>query len=210
MYGFDEKTGEGQVQLMNAGITENVKLTGVEFENSKSDGTGTMVLRFFFKDANAATFTHTEFAIDAERTKQNAITWGKAEEAEEMVEREFQAQGERIKHILSCFLTNDKLVFAKTSSWEGFCNGIKEMLGLAYEGVLVRVKIVYNKKDYLMFPKRAISPFIQAMSVPNGLRINAKYERVEKLAQDNEANAFDLTPKTDASGVSAGEVGAAW
>jgi hypothetical protein len=208
MYGFDEKTGEGQIQLMSAGITENVKLTGIEFENSKSDGTGTMVLRFFFKDAASATFTHTEFAIDADRTRQNAVAWGKAEEAEEMVQREFEAQGERIKHILSCFLSNDKLVFARTSSWEGFCQGVKDMLGQANEGVAVRVKIVYNKKDYLMFPKRAISPFIQAMSVPNGLKINPKYERVEKVAQDNEANSFDAP--TPANGVPTGAVGAAW
>ena len=202
MYGFDESTntssGGSKIQ---AGITENVLLKDVTYDHLKTDGTGQKVLRFVFADSNGATFTHIEFPIDYDSRLQAAKGWSKSkDDAERYVKQEFQSQGERIKHILSCYIPKDKCVF-HAQTFEEFANGIIKLLGQTYNNVPVRIKTIYKKNSaYTTFPKRAVAPFIQNMSEVSRLTINPEWDNVTPPVPDtveSHTSVFDSTASAE-------------
>ena len=199
MYGFDEQTGASKGgDRIPAGINENVSLKDVLFEPLKSDGTGDDVLKFLFSDKTGASFTHIEFPIDAPRLTELAKTkWGKSEaEAETYVKQQFDAQGERIKHILSCFIPKDKCVF-RAANFQEFAEGVIKMLGDEYVNIPCRVKIVYKRNSqFTTFPNRAFKPFIQPMHMPNRLTIDPKWDIVEAAQPDTSGDAWAASETT--------------
>ena len=161
---------------MPAGINQNCQLLGVFFEPLRQDGTGGNVIKFNFVDSAGRKFRHTEFEVEADRVKQSAQQWGKDPDA--ALRNALTGLAGRVKHILSCFLPADKVVITG-NTWDEFGGNVVALLGDAYKGVDVRVKLILNNKDYTMFPKQAFRPFIQRMDVPDTLQIDAKWERVE-------------------------------
>jgi hypothetical protein len=161
---------------MPAGINQNVRLLGVFFEALRQDGTGGNVLKFNFEDASGRRFRHTEFEVDVERTRQQAKQWGN--DPEKSVRNALMGLSGRIKHILSCYLPADKVVITG-NTWDEFGGNVVTLLGDAFKGIDVRVKLILNNKDYTMFPKQAFRPFIQRMDTPDTLAIEEKYERTE-------------------------------
>jgi len=201
MYGFDEQTGASSGgSRIPAGITENVSLKDVVYESLKADGTGDDVLKFLFSDAASSSFTHIEFPIDADRLTELAKGWGKSQaDAESYVKQQFDAQGERIKHILSCFIPKDKCVF-RAKNFQEFADGVIKMLGETYVEVPCRVKIVYKKNSqYTTFPNRAFKPFIQPMREPNRLVIDPKWDIVEAAAPDASGDTWSDNEKATAT-----------
>jgi hypothetical protein len=176
-------------QPMPAGINQNVRLLGVFFEALRQDGTGGNVLKFNFEDAAGRRFRHTEFEVDVERERSNAQQWGK--DPDKQVRNALMGLSGRIKHIMSCFLPADKVVI-QGNTWDEFGGNIVTMLGEAYKGIDVRVKLILNNKDYCMFPKQAFRPFIQRMDTPDSLAIEAKYERIEPKGTSASASGSDL------------------
>lgn len=171
-----------------AGITENVQLKSVYFEALKQDGTGGNVLKFNFEDAAGRNFRHTEWEVDVERQRQMAKQWGK--DPDKQVANALMGLSGRIKHILSCFMPKDKVVISG-NTWDEFGGNVVALLGDAYKGVDLRVKLILNGKDYTSFPKQAFRPFVQRMDVPNTLVIDAKYERTTpKSSTPNELEAM--------------------
>lgn len=201
MYGFDEQTGASSGgSRIPAGITENVSLKDVVYESLKADGTGDDVLKFLFSDAASSSFTHIEFPIEADRLTELAKGWGKSQaDAESYVKQQFDAQGERIKHILSCFIPKDKCVF-RAKNFQEFADGVIKMLGETYVEVPCRVKIVYKKNSqYTTFPNRAFKPFIQPMNEPNRLVIDPKWDIVEAAAPDSTGDEWSSKEKATAT-----------
>ena len=160
---------------MPAGINQNVRLLGVFFEALRQDGTGGNVLKFNFEDEAGRKFRHTEFEVDVERERRNAAQWGK--DPDKQVRNALMGLSGRVKHILSCFIPKDKVVITG-NTWDEFGGNVVALLGDAYKGVDVRVKLILNNKDYCMFPKQAFRPFIQRMDTPDTLAIEEKYERI--------------------------------
>ena len=174
---------------MPAGISQNVRLLGVFFEALRQDGTGGNVLKFNFEDESGRKFRHTEFEVDVERERRNAAQWGK--DPDKQVSNALMGLSGRIKHILSCFIPKDKVVITG-NTWDEFGGNVVALLGDAYKGVDVRVKLILNNKDYCMFPKQAFRPFIQRMDTPDTLAIEEKYERiVPKSAAGTSATGLD-------------------
>lgn len=187
-YGFDDSTNQSSgANIMAPGINENVKLVNVVYEPAKADGSGDLVLRFNFQDQSGGKFSHVEWAIDEERERANARSWGK--DVEEHVKSRYVAQSERIFHILSTFVPREVLIksVGKTDSFTSFCNALIDALGTSHVDKLVRIKVILNKKDYLTFPMRAIKPFIQKMEEPNKLAVDPKWERIERMTPTEES-----------------------
>lgn len=198
MYGFDETTGAPTNKHLPTGINENVELKDVLYEPLRADGTGDSVLKFMFTDNTGASFNHLEYPMDFDSLLEKAKGWkSSTAEAEAWVKQQFEAQGERIKHILSCFIPRDKCVF-KAKSFEEFAQGVITMLGTSHHGVLVRVKIIYRREDdkYTNFPRRAFKPFIQPMSEPNRLKIDPKWDILENVKPDTSADDWNATQST--------------
>jgi hypothetical protein len=189
MYGFDETTatGGGNFGKIAAGIVENIHLKDISYDHLKADGSGDKVIKFVFADDAGATFTHIEFPIDFAQRLQLAKGWGKSTaDAEAYVKQEYEAQGERIKHILSCFIPKDKCV-VKAESFEQFAQGIIKLIGDNHRNVPVRIKTVYKgTSGYTTFPKRALKPFIQNMKEPNRLSIDSKWDNITPPVPDND------------------------
>jgi len=174
-YGFDDNNAV-ESTFMNPGINQNIKLKKVAFENSKEDGSGQDVLRFFFIDSENFNFIHTEFPIDVERTKAFAVEYNNDPEKE--VKKQFAQQGNRVRHILSAYLKPEQLILA-ANSWEEYGKAVVTLAGDSFMDVLVRIKCILNNKDFLSFPKNSISPFIERMDQPQKMKLNPKYDRVE-------------------------------
>ena len=201
MYGFDEQTGASAGgSRIPAGITENVFLKDVMYEPLKADATGDDVIKFLFSDTAGSSFTHIEVPIDADRLTELATGWGKSQaDAESYTKQQFDAQGERIKHILSCFIPKDKCVF-RAANFKEFAEGVIKMVGDTYVDVPLRVKIVYKKNSqYTTFPNRAFKPFVQPMREPNRLAIDPKWDIVEAAQPDTSGDAWESNEKATAS-----------
>lgn len=173
-YGFNDDNAV-ESKLMNPGIGENNTLSKIAFENSKDDGTGQDVLRFFFLDTEGFQFNHTEFPIDPERTKAFAVEYGNNPEDE--VKKQFTQQANRIRHILAAFIAPEHLVLS-APSWEEYGKAVVELAADLYVGELFRLKVILNNKDFISFPKNSISPFIENMKQTQKMRINPKYDRI--------------------------------
>lgn len=203
MYNIDNQVETPKSNApMPAGINQNVRLLGVFFEALRQDGTGGNVLKFNFEDASGRRFRHTEFEVDVERQRMQAKQWGK--DPEKQVRNALMGLSGRIKHILSCYLPADKVVISG-NTWDEFGGNVVTLLGEAFKGVDVRVKLILNNKDYCMFPKQAFRPFIQRMDTPDTLAIEEKYERIEPKSSAGtapgglDALLTDVTPETGAS-----------
>ena len=176
MYNIDQTIDSPKASgPIPAGINENCTLIGVFFEPLRQDGTGGNVLKFNFADAAGRKFRHTEFEVEADRVKQQAAQWGK--DPEKQLRNALTGLAGRIKHILSCFLPADKVVITG-NTWDEFGGNVVSLLGDAFKGVPVRLKLILNNKDYTCFPKQAFRPFVQRMDVPNTLEVDAKWERI--------------------------------
>ncbi len=204
MYNIDNSVESPKSNApMPAGINQNVRLLGVFFEALRQDGTGGNVLKFNFEDESGRKFRHTEFEVDVERQKQMAKQWGK--DPDKQVRNALMGLSGRVKHILSCYIPKDKVVITG-NTWDEFGGNVVSLLGDAFKGVDVRVKLILNNKDYTMFPKQAFRPFIQRMDTPDTLAIEEKYERVApKSAAGTSASGLDAllddpTPAGPATG----------
>lgn len=191
LYGIDadtpkEATGGSRMQ---AGIHENVKLLEIAVEDAKTDGTGGKVLRFHFQDPSGDTFTHSEFEIDEYQVKANARA--RKFDPERALRQEAVEQAARVKQILSTFMPEDAIII-KADSWTAFIRKVVEVAGKAFEGRMLRLKILYNKKDFPTFPRRGL--FIQSMLEENTLVIGPK-EKVERsIVADEEETVSNSDP----------------
>jgi hypothetical protein len=198
MYG---RKSESTYQPMGAGIHQNVLLKSITFEPmSNTPGmTATNVLRYnFFKPSDGTSFTHTEFPVDEKKLRELAKSWAKGKTAEEknaeierIVESEYDSQTRRIEHIGQAFVPD--FVCPEANSWEAFARAVIDVIGETHKEAPVHLKIVYNKKDYEIFPKYVAKGFIQPASAPMKLAIDPKYDRIEPLpVKDSSASAsFD-------------------
>ena len=152
---------------------------------------------FGFKQDGGATFRHLEFPIDNERERQNAekyyeklVLEGKTPDqvkplfVQTYIKRVYTDQAARIKHIMSKFIPEDKCIISGVNTFEAFSNAVVAALGNTYLGKKLRLKLVYNYKDYATFPKYA--NFIELQTdAPTTLRLNPKKDRLEKQTPDS-------------------------
>ena len=199
MYGITEKTGA--LLNFNGGITENVTMTHIALEPAK-EGSPSMVLRFFFQGESNELFTHTEFEINEANSRKNALNWRK--DPEQVLKNEYENLGGRIKQILLSFIPESEILIPNSESWIKFGENIIALAGDKYVGEKLRILLVYNKKNYLSFPKRFGVRFIQNMKEPNKLIITHKdiiepfnSEEKQDLASftlDDDPNSFGNSP----------------
>lgn len=193
MYKIDDQSFDKQA--FPAGIHQNVELVSVTTEALATQNFTGTVLKFRFEDAESF-FEHTEFEVSEANSHKNALNWN--QDPDKRYREDLQGQAKRIAHILSCFMPKEKLAI-EADSWEDFCEKVVALVGDSYTGVKLRIKLIYDKKDYCRFPMSTVSAWIQRMDQPNKLIINPKYERIVPLEPDPEA------AKEDAPAVEAGE-----
>lgn len=199
MYGIDKTIqSESGFKAIEVGIQSDYELSNVSYgpSSEKKDGSA-KGLAFQFKQEGGSTFRHIEFPIDNDKEKINAEKYyeqqmkaGKTIEmakplfVSEYIKRTYTNQASRIKHIMGKFIPEEKTLISGVTTFEQFSNAVVAALPKdQYVGKKLRLKLVYNHKDYATFPKYA--NFIELQTdAPTKLMINPKKDRITKQVPD--------------------------
>ena len=130
--------------FLDIGIHENVELTKVEYKVSQE---GNEFMVFTFSKDNKI-LSHTE--------------WKPRDEDPEKLENKTKNQVKRVKHIVTKYIPDEKYVI-KNADFKSFCEFTIQLLGNAYIGKLVRLKVIYSFNNYTSLPNYV--PFIESMDV---------------------------------------------
>ena len=187
MYKIDTSTQVQEAALKTTipvGINDNCELINVgRFEASN----GSDYLSFTFVDEHGNELKHMEWDVDPER-----VTPKPGESTQECVTRRVNQMLVRIKHIATKFIPENQFV-VQGNDFAELCDSIITILGpTTYAGKKVRLKVVYNYRDYCSLPN--FCPFVEDMSKdPSGLKINPKYDKMEKATApvETEVNNTD-------------------
>jgi hypothetical protein len=198
MYGIDNSVAsDNGIKSIGVGLQGDITMTKVAYEPASSKEGAMKALVFAFRQSpDNGTFRHLEFAIDDEREKTNAsnrydllVKQGKTPDApkplfiQQYVQRAYKDQAARIKHIMSKFLPEAQTLITGVSTFEQFSNAVVRALGNSYADKKLRLKLVYNSKDYVIFPRWA--NFIELQTdAPTTLFISKK-DRVTKQTPDS-------------------------
>lgn len=147
-----ETTDVLKSKYLEAGIHDDVQLVGAKVDKSIN---GNIFLEVRFTKEGQE-LVHTEW----ESTK-------KPNESDEECQLRGSKQVKRIMQILSCFYPKQLLTFTG-SSYKEFVDWVANLLNAADKNILVKVKIVYNKKGYTTLPNYCKFTFIEPMNLPEG------------------------------------------
>ena len=132
--------------FLDVGIHEDVELKGIEYKVSPDIGNEFMVFHF---EKDGKQLSHTE--------------WKPKDVDPEKLENKTNNQIKRVKHIVTKFISEDLYVF-EVNDFKSFCLATIKLLGNAYVGKKIRIKVVYSFSNYTSLPNYV--PFIEKMEVP--------------------------------------------
>lgn len=145
-----QQIAKNDIKYIPVGIQENVALKSTKVTTSPN---GNLFLEITF-EKDGATLTQTEW----KPTKFGNMS-------DEDLQKKEDTQFSRMMQILLCFYKDEELIFNATS-FEGWAEEIANYLNKADKSKLLRVKVVYNNKNYTTLPTYAKYTFIEPMSIP--------------------------------------------
>lgn len=180
---------KNDIKYIPAGIQENVALKSARVTTSPNGNTFLEIV--FEKDG--ATLTQTEW----KPTKFGDMT-------DETLQKKEDTQFSRMMQILLCFYKDEDLVF-NASSFEGWANEVANYLNNADKSILLRIKVVYNNKNYTTLPTYAKYTFIEPMTVSkeNSAIVELgidKFTRSVVADQESDKDLLNTTNSTEEAG----------
>ena len=180
---------KNDIKYIPAGIQENVALKSARVTTSPNGNTFLEIV--FEKDG--ATLTQTEW----KPTKFGDMT-------DETLQKKEDTQFSRMMQILLCFYKDEELVF-NASSFEGWANEVANYLNNADKSILLRIKVVYNNKNYTTLPTYAKYTFIEPMTVSkeNSAIVELgidKFTRSVVADQESDKDLLNTTNSTEEVG----------
>lgn len=180
---------KNDIKYIPAGIQENVALKSARVTTSPNGNTFLEIV--FEKDG--ATLTQTEW----KPTKFGDMT-------DETLQKKEDTQFSRMMQILLCFYKDENLVF-NASSFEGWANEVANYLNNADKSILLRIKVVYNNKNYTTLPTYAKYTFIEPMTVSkeNSAIVELgidKFTRSVVADQESDKDLLNTTNSTEEVG----------
>ena len=173
------KSEGSSTSVFPLGITENAEMTNVSVDTASN---GNAFLKFEFTSSEGSKLNHFEWPIDTQN---------------EGWEKKLQSQMKRVKHILTKFMEEDKIII-NADSFENFAKGVITLLGNTYVGKKLRVKTVYSYNNYVSIPKYV--PFVETMDInPTKLNITS-FDKMEKDEADNPATLSSTSTETKSGG----------
>ena len=145
-----QQIAKNDIKYIPVGIQENVALKSVKVTISPN---GNLFLEITF-EKDGATLTQTEW----KPTKFGNMS-------DEDLQKKEDTQFSRMMQILLCFYKDEELIFNATS-FEGWAAEVSNYLNKADKSKLLRMKVVYNNKNYTTLPTYAKYTFIEPMSIP--------------------------------------------
>jgi len=163
MYKLDQNVSEESGgNYFNVGIYENVSLKEITLEEASN---GNPFLKFHFEGENGEKLSHTEWPIAAD---------------DQNFEKKLKNFLIRIKHISTKFVPVES-VDINAPDFDAFANKVIELLTPHLPNNKVRIKLVYNYRNYVSLPKYV--PFIEKMVVAktaSRLKLDPGFDKLEK------------------------------
>ena len=179
MYEINQSTQvqeKSSVSSIPVGITDNCSLENISRETASNESP---YLCFTFSDTEGNQLKHLEWDVDPGRVNKK-----EGESTDESVERKVKNMLIRIKHICTKFVDSDSFSVSGSTFIE-LCDNLIKFMGTKYQGIPVRLKVIYNYKDYNSLPN--FCPFIETMTTnPTGLKIGSN-DKMEKESNGAEA-----------------------
>lgn len=144
-----QQIAKNDIKYIPAGIQENVALKSARVTTSPN---GNLFLEITF-EKDGATLTQTEW----KPTKFGNMS-------DEDLQKKEDTQFSRMMQILLCFYKDEELIF-NASTFEGWAEEVANYLNRADKSKLLRIKVVYNNKNYTTLPTYAKYTFIEPMTI---------------------------------------------
>lgn len=144
-----QKIAKNDIKYIPAGIQDNVALKSARVTTSPQ---GNPFLEIVF-EKDGATLTQTEW----KPTKFGNMT-------DEDLQNKEDTQFSRMMQILTCFYTEDELVFNGTN-FADWATEVADYLNKADKSKLLRIKVVYNNKGYTTLPSYAKYTFAEPANI---------------------------------------------
>ena len=174
----DLQVGGSGNSYISPGIHEDIVLTNVEYRVSEK---GNEFLAFYFENEIGEKLPHTEWQV---RFGENMD-----EKEKEAYESKVVNQMRRVQRIVTAFIPDDEFDF-EVDTFKDFAENTVKILGDRYKDKKVRLKVVYDNRNFASIPTYTRYPWIESMEVPvekSKIR-KLSIDRWERLPYDREAN----------------------
>lgn len=186
MYNFDDNIPSKPVNsYLDVGIHEDLKLDRWEYKVSEN---GNKFFAMYLKTKQGEELSHTE--------------WEPSDKETSVLKDKVFNQMSRFRYIIEALIPGKEFKFTATD-FESFCGNITKILNENYEGKLVRVKVVYNNKNFTCLPRYINSTWIESMDIPSAesrIKISSS-DKMTKTERDN--TVVGVTSSEDIFGDSA-------
>lgn len=210
----DVKSEGADYKNFLAGINEDITLKAVSYglasPKADADPTGPKALIFEFESVDGEIkYRHTEWEIVEDREISNAeklydtlVGRGetpsetKGEFVNKAVDKNYASQQKRIKHILTKFMDEDKVIIPTAKTFAAFAKNVADLVTPHIDSRPLRAIFVYDNKGYIKFP--SFVPFLEVQtSEPTGLKINIRYHKLTPPAPTGSNNGAAVSKISD-------------
>ena len=186
-----QRASSGANKYMDVGIHENSEMTNVEY---KITDKGNEFIAFYFVNADSEQLCHTEWKV---RENKPLETMTEKEAASYL--KRIDEQAARIHAIATTFIPKEKFETIRANSFEEFAKATIEVLADSYKGKKIRIKVVYDLRNFTAFPRYTNYTWIESMSIPKELstiKVYSTDKMTKKITAktegaDNEINIIE-------------------
>lgn len=177
--GNNTNTTDTKSSFIDVGIHENVEVELVRFGISENNN---KFIAITYVDENGNKITKTEWEPKGEDATKTA---SKAE-----------SQSRRLEQFLYTFISKDIKITA--TSFSDLATKFVAALGSSYKGTKIRLKVVYDKKNWTSTPDYGKYVWIEPMTVPKD-KSKIRIMDIDKMARDSAPSGTPTTnkPKED-------------
>lgn len=186
MYNLEDGENPGGSYIKESGIHKGIKITNIEFEEISEKVMDKQIIISFENDQGEM-FRHVEFEQNPAKLRELVKSWGvKQADQQKTITDMMKNQMQKIYHILSSFMPKEAVGAIKANDWTGLGKAIVRNAGTMYQGETFQIKLVYDKKGNLTFPRYVQgNGFVVNESTGIDIQILAKDVVVNPIAQGN-------------------------
>ena len=157
-------------RYMGVGIHENSELTSIEYKKTDK---GSELIAFYFENELKEKLSHTEWRVMPTKNI-NTMSEKESKTYFSLV----TGQIRRLNAIATTFISEEAFRAVKGNTFEEFCTNVIKAIGDSYKGVKVRIKVVYDKRNFTALPSYTNYDWIELMT------ISKEASKIKILAKD--------------------------
>jgi hypothetical protein len=144
-------------RYMGVGIHENCELTSIEYKKTDK---GSEFIAFYFENELKEKLSHTEWRVMPTKDI-NTMSEKESKTYFSLV----TGQIRRLNAIATTYISEEAFRKVQGATFESFCNNVITAIGNSYKGVKVRIKVVYDKRNFTALPSYTNYEWIELMTV---------------------------------------------